>query len=186
MWDVGICENLRFSPELCQEINANKDKGEESCGLNKAKLWECNDDNCSMGPEKCTNRFITNIGQYELFVRDEGILGLGLVLGRKPVPAKDIFLGELTGRVRLRDDSVVSNYIAEFGDKLMLDGEHSRNPFNYLNHSCRPNAKFVLWYSAGGEPRLCVFSTKKIKPNTPLTICYGKTATLFFKDGICL
>jgi SET domain-containing protein len=132
------------------------------------------------------------VGKYELLVEYEGCIGLGLMLGRQEIVGPGHYIGEYTGVVKVEDEKVIdedSNYNASLiKGEYVIDAKDSSNILKYCNHSCKPNAYLDVRHSLSGEPRICMFSKKKIAPFSWINISYGKLKDIkgFFKDDVCL
>ena len=109
-------------------------------------------------------------------------IGLGL-FAKKPIK-KGSFIGEFTGIVRKRTQSLVNknDYLMRYSlekKKFVIDAEKKGNFSRFINHSFHPNL-FVTSAFIDGLLHKVFIASRDILENEQLTFDYGKT---YFKKA---
>ena len=99
-------------------------------------------------------------------------------VGRSAIAGKGLFATAQIARsqrlLRYRGRTVrVGNgrYLMDKGNGEMIDGSPRYNKARYVNHSCKPNCRFVQ----EDDGTVWLYSRKKIPPGEELTVNYGKS-----------
>ena len=173
----------RVSKEIEEKLQkpcTRKCKCKRRCGPScphKAKMIECDDTICDLG-DACGNRNLQEQWKVEdvLERRDTDDTGFG-VFALKKVSARH-FVCEYRGEVIDESEAEARAKRHRSAFLMHLDGDFTIDAFKcgsiarYINHSCSPNAKAVVWY-VKGIPRVAMYSTKVIQPGDEVTFHYG-------------
>ncbi|KAI5303382.1 fatty-acyl coenzyme A oxidase [Ascosphaera pollenicola] len=159
-------------PEEWRTIN----KIESGCGQscqNRTTLYECNDNNCRLGPEHCRNRSFDELrrrtkggNKYDIGVdvfKTED-RGYGVRSNRTFEPGQIIV--EYTGEVITQDEcekrmrSVYKKnqcyYLMHLDRNMVIDATRG-SIARFVNHSCEPNCKMEKW-TVANKPRMALFA----------------------------
>ncbi|KAF2397351.1 SET domain-containing protein [Trichodelitschia bisporula] len=177
----------------------------DACGddcINRHMQYECDETNCRLDPEDCTNRQFTSLGNRangRLWHRipdvtrpnlyEEGVevvetkdRGHGVRAMRSFRPNQIIV--EYVGEVITQDEAdrrmeeVYSDqndfYLMTFHDNLIIDATKG-SIARFVNHSCDPNCRVEKWI-VGGTPRMALFAgSRGIEVGEELTYDYNFT-----------
>ncbi|KAF2219962.1 hypothetical protein BDZ85DRAFT_242514 [Elsinoe ampelina] len=174
--EVWRIEKLERSVCLCQPPAPGSDeKGcDENC-LNRLMLYECDDNNCALSAEQCTNRAFADlakrvkkgnpfdIGVEIIKTKD---CGHGLRANRPFAPGQIIieYCGEVISaqesdrRMKEVYKDKDAYYLMIFDQGMIIDATKG-NIARFVNHSCAPNCmmqKRVIH----GEPKMALFAGK--------------------------
>ncbi|KAK5164302.1 uncharacterized protein LTR77_009997 [Saxophila tyrrhenica] len=165
---------------------------EQGCGddcLNRVMQYECNDDNCSLNAELCSNRAFSELaartqkgGRFDVGVEvlQTGNRGFG-VRSCRTFKAGQIIM-EYTGEIisegecqrRMRDEYKDKQcyYLMELERGLVIDGTKG-SMARFINHSCSPNCE-VRMVKVNNTPRMAVFAAEQgIMTGQELTYDYN-------------
>lgn len=178
---VGDAKDLwarteKMAPSMCVCAQPRPGDGELGCGedcLNRVMQYECDDTNCALPAELCSNRPFAEIttrtkkgGAYDLgveVVKTEQ-RGHGVRAARSFRPQQVIM--EYTGEIiteeecqrRMREvyKDKSCYYLMELERNLVIDGTKG-SMARFINHSCQPNCE-VRMMKVNGTPRMAVFA----------------------------
>ncbi|KAI9812702.1 MAG: hypothetical protein M1832_000359 [Thelocarpon impressellum] len=145
---------------------------EEHC-QNRAMFYECDENNCNVGPAHCTNRAFEDLrrrgkagGKFNSgveVVRTEG-KGFGVRSNRSFEPHQIIV--EYTGEIITQEEceermqSAYKHsecfYLMMFDQNMIIDAMRG-SIARFVNHSCEPNCRMVKW-TVAGKPRMALFA----------------------------
>lgn len=165
----------RKSPHLL-DMSKCVCKPEDGCGdncQNRIMLYECNDGNCGLGRDMCTNRAFADLmarrakgGKYRVGVEviKTSDRGYG-VRSNRCFEANQIIM-EYAGEIitdeecERRMNEVYKNnacyYLMSFDQNMIIDAT-TGSIARFVNHSCNPNCRMVKWIVAG-QPRMALFA----------------------------
>lgn len=167
-------------------------KPEDGCAedcQNRIMLYECDDTNCSVGRERCSNRAFTSLqertkqgGRFRVGVevfKTEG-KGYGVRSNRCFRPHQIIM--EYTGEIitereceRRMNEVYKDNecyYLMSFDQNMIIDAT-TGSIARFVNHSCSPNCRMIKWI-VGGQPRMALFAgDRPIMTGEELTYDYN-------------
>ncbi|KAL6713574.1 hypothetical protein ACLMJK_009039 [Lecanora helva] len=151
-------------------------KKEDGCGehcFNRFMLYECDDNNCNIGTENCTNRAFADLkarckqgGKYNIGVEvmKTADRGYGVRANRTFEPNQIII--EYTGEIITQDEcdhrmntrykDAECYYLMDFDQSMVLDATRG-SIARFVNHSCAPNCRMVKW-TVSGKPRMALFA----------------------------
>ncbi|KAJ2901858.1 uncharacterized protein MKZ38_001337 [Zalerion maritima] len=144
----------------------------EDC-QNRIMLYECDDANCNVGREHCSNRAFQDLqdrvkagGKYRTGVevyRTED-RGYG-VRSNRCFEANQIIM-EYTGEIitedeceRRMNEEYKNNecyYLMSFDQNMIIDAT-TGSIARFVNHSCAPNCRMIKWI-VSGQPRMALFA----------------------------
>ncbi|CAG9947038.1 unnamed protein product [Clonostachys rosea f. rosea IK726] len=167
-------------------------KPEDGCGdncQNRIMLYECDDSNCSVGKENCTNRAFADLtarrnkgGKYRVGVEviKTSDRGYGVRSNRCFEPNQIImeYAGEIITEEECerRMNEIYKNndcyYLMSFDQNMIIDAT-TGSIARFVNHSCNPNCRMIKWIVAG-QPRMALFAgDKPILTGDELTYDYN-------------
>ena len=165
-------EKLPASACVCHPQAPGELGCEDDC-LNRVMQYECNEDNCNLPADQCSNRAFAELatrtkkgGAFDLGVEviKTGNRGFGVRSCRTFVPGQIIM--EYTGEIisegecqrRMREDYKDKQcyYLMELERGLIIDGTKG-SMARFINHSCAPNCE-VRMMRVNGTPRMAVFA----------------------------
>ena len=136
-------------------------------------MYECDDSIC-LHKGMCQNRMFTNAHKkapFELVVKDELNKGKDIMVN-ECILSNDCFVGEYTGKIisentrkkLLKQNPVGSARVSYFlllciapktNMEYYIDAfdHHTSSILRYVDHSCTPNCKIVVWL-VQGMPRI--------------------------------
>ncbi|KAL5627466.1 hypothetical protein BROUX41_003619 [Berkeleyomyces rouxiae] len=144
----------------------------ESC-QNRIMLYECDEENCNIGKEHCTNRAFQNLAErktqgnkYSMGVEVIKTENRGYgVRANRCFDANQIIV-EYTGEIiteeecqRRMEEKYKDNecfYLMSFDQNMILDAT-TGSIARFVNHSCKPNCRMVKWV-VHGQPRMALFA----------------------------
>lgn len=132
---------------------------------------------------------ITNAKKYGLQVKESQMIktGMGIIhKGKKSIKRREllaVYPGKLCAENRISENDLFSDYVMKIGRDfhgrrmydLVLVGKASKNAWdcNNVNHSCKPNCKFVRYFVKNGVMLEGLETLRTIKPDEELTVDYG-------------
>ena len=165
-------EKLPPSACICPEPAKGQMSCEDDC-LNRVMQYECNEDNCALPAEQCSNRAFAELaartkkgGAFDIGVEvlKTDKRGFGVRSCRSFAPGQIIM--EYTGEIvsegecqrRMREDynGKQCYYLMELERGLIIDGTKG-SMARFINHSCAPNCE-VRMVKVNGTPRMAVFA----------------------------
>ncbi|CAH0044740.1 unnamed protein product [Clonostachys solani] len=165
---------------------------EDGCGdncQNRIMLYECDDSNCSVGKEACTNRAFADLtsrrnkgGKYRVGVEviKTSDRGYGVRSNRCFEPNQIImeYAGEIITEEECerRMNEIYKNndcyYLMSFDQNMIIDAT-TGSIARFVNHSCNPNCRMIKWI-VSGQPRMALFAgDKPIMTGDELTYDYN-------------
>ncbi|KEY66044.1 hypothetical protein S7711_08820 [Stachybotrys chartarum IBT 7711] len=176
--------NHDYSKCVCDE--------DDGCGedcQNRIMLYECDESNCNVGKERCTNRAFTDLtnrrskgGKYQVGVEvvKTSDRGFGVRSNRSFEPHQIIM--EYTGEIITLDEcerrmnEIYKNnecyYLMSFDQNMILDAT-TGSMARFVNHSCNPNCRMIKWI-VSGQPRMALFAgDRPIMTGDELTYDYN-------------
>ncbi|KAI9796697.1 MAG: hypothetical protein M1833_006037 [Piccolia ochrophora] len=156
---------------------------------NRYMFYECDNNNCNIGSEHCTNRSFADLrkrckagGKYNVgveVIKTED-RGYGVRSNRGFEPHQIIV--EYTGEIITQDECddrmrqlYKANdcyYLMLFDQNMIIDATRG-SIARFVNHSCEPNCKMVKW-TVAGKPRMALFAGEKgIATGEELTYDYN-------------
>jgi len=178
----GTAEKHSINLGKCQ-CNIRSQCGHQC--TNRIAHIECDENNCAIGLNGCTNQEIKNSnGQpmVKVIIKDSNIKGKGL-FSVEPVISRNQFIIEYIGEVitdkqvqkRLKDQLKSSNelllYSMEISPLYYVDAAYYGNQSRFVNHSCEPNCVVEKW-TIENHTRLGIFAKRQIQYGEELTIDY--------------
>ncbi|MCJ1383268.1 hypothetical protein MMC17_006381 [Xylographa soralifera] len=164
-------KRLEHSTCIC-DISSGCD---ENC-LNRFMFYECDDTNCIIGTDYCTNRSFEDLrkrckagGKYNIGVEviKTTDRGHGVRSNRTFNPNQIIV--EYTGEIITQDecDSRMRKmykdnecfYLMVFDQNMIIDATRG-SIARFVNHSCEPNCKMIKW-TVAGKPRMALFAGER-------------------------
>ncbi|OLN86069.1 Histone-lysine N-methyltransferase ASH1L [Colletotrichum chlorophyti] len=167
-------------------------KPEDGCGedcQNRIMLYECDDKNCNVGRENCTNRAFADLqerkaggGKYRVGVEviKTADRGYGIRANRCFEPNQIImeYTGEIitdeecTHRMETKYKDNKCYYLMSFDQNMIIDAT-TGSIARFVNHSCAPNCRMIKWI-VSGQPRMALFAgDKPIMTGDELTYDYN-------------
>ncbi|CAK7263686.1 hypothetical protein SEPCBS57363_000696 [Sporothrix epigloea] len=161
---------------------------DEDC-QNRIMLYECNDEICNVGSERCSNREFQRLAErtasknsfhigVEVFKTPDR--GHGIRASRAFRPGQIImeYIGEIITEEesdRRMNELYKDNecyYLMSFDQSLIIDGT-SGSIARFVNHSCSPNCRMIKWI-VSGQPRIALFAgDRPIMTGEELTYDYN-------------
>ncbi|KAL8922196.1 MAG: hypothetical protein Q9172_003657 [Xanthocarpia lactea] len=167
---AAVWRKSRLEPSRC--VCAQERGCDHSC-LNRHMLYECDDTNCNVGRDCCTNRSFDGLkqrhkkgGKYNIGVEviKTTDRGYGVRSNRTFEPHQIIV--EYTGEIITQDecDDRMENrykdnecfYLMEFDQRMILDATRG-SIARFINHSCEPNCEMIKM-TVAGKPRMALFA----------------------------
>lgn len=114
-----------------------------------------------------------------LIIKKSSISGLGLFVST-PYKKGD-FIIEYKGKI-ISDkecEEINNRYIFAASKDRNIDGSARSNTARYINHDCKPNAE------ARGWRYIKIYASKRIQPQTEITIDYGEDYIRNYFNGDC-
>ncbi|KAF6806076.1 histone-lysine n-methyltransferase [Colletotrichum sojae] len=167
-------------------------KPEDGCSedcQNRIMLYECDDKNCNVGREYCTNRAFADLqerksggGKYRVGVEviKTSDRGYGIRANRC-FEANQIIMeytGEIitdeecTHRMETKYKDNKCYYLMSFDQNMIIDAT-TGSIARFVNHSCAPNCRMIKWI-VSGQPRMALFAgDKPIMTGEELTYDYN-------------
>ncbi|KAI4135848.1 MAG: hypothetical protein LQ347_000301 [Umbilicaria vellea] len=152
-------------------------------------FYECDNSNCNLGAEFCTNRAFEDLrqrckagGKYNIGVEVIKTADRGYgVRSNRTFDANQIIV-EYAGEIITQDecDSRMANlyknnecyYLMSFDQNMIIDATRG-SIARFVNHSCEPNCKMIKW-TVAGKPRMALFAGEKgITTGEELTYDYN-------------
>ncbi|KAL9102670.1 MAG: hypothetical protein Q9163_002192 [Psora crenata] len=164
------------------------------CGygcLNRSMFYECDDTNCNVGAELCSNRPFAELkhrykagGHYNIGIELIKTIdrGYGIRANRTFEPNQVIveYTGEVITqeecdkRMHTRYKDAESYYLMDFDQSMILDATRG-SIARFVNHSCEPNCRMIKW-TVRGNPRMALFAGDEgIMTGEELTYDYNFT-----------
>ncbi|KAL8890570.1 MAG: hypothetical protein Q9215_002288 [Flavoplaca cf. flavocitrina] len=167
---AAVWRKSRFEPSRCV---CTQERGCDHSCLNRHMFYECDDNNCNVGHDRCTNRSFGGLkqrhkkgGKYNIGVEviKTADRGYGVRSNRTFEPHQIIV--EYTGEIITQDecDDRMENrykdnecfYLMEFDQKMILDATRG-SIARFINHSCEPNCEMIKM-TVAGKPRMALFA----------------------------
>ncbi|KAK4117633.1 hypothetical protein N656DRAFT_786329 [Canariomyces notabilis] len=167
-------------------------KPEDGCGedcQNRIMLYECDETNCNVGKEYCTNRAFQDLqertkkgGRYRVGVEVFKTADRGYgVRSNRCFEAGQIIM-EYTGEIiteeeceRRMNEVYKDNecyYLMSFDQNMIIDAT-TGSIARFVNHSCSPNCRMIKWI-VSGQPRMALFAgDRPIMTGEELTYDYN-------------
>lgn len=160
----------------------------ESC-QNRIMLYECDEKNCNVGRENCTNRAFADLqerkaggGKYRVGVEviKTADRGYGIRANRCFAPNQIImeYTGEIitdeecSNRMETKYKDNKCYYLMSFDQNMIIDAT-TGSIARFVNHSCAPNCRMIKWI-VSGQPRMALFAgDKPIMTGEELTYDYN-------------
>ncbi|MCJ1469888.1 hypothetical protein MMC07_008532 [Pseudocyphellaria aurata] len=149
---------------------------ETGCGedcFNRFMFYECDNSNCNIGANHCTNRSFEGLrkrckdgGKYNIGVEVIKTFdrGHGVRSNRSFEPNQIIV--EYTGEIITQDEcddrmnkrykNSECYYLMDFDQQMILDATRG-SIARFINHSCEPNCRMIKW-TVAGKPRMALFA----------------------------
>ncbi|KAF7563882.1 hypothetical protein G7046_g264 [Stylonectria norvegica] len=165
---------------------------EDGCGescQNRIMLYECDEQNCNVGKQHCSNRAFANLtarrakgGKFRVGVEviKTSDRGHGVRSNRCFRPNQIImeYAGEIITELeceRRMTDVYKDNecyYLMSFDQNMIIDAT-TGSIARFVNHSCNPNCRMIKWI-VSGQPRMALFAgDKPINTGDELTYDYN-------------
>lgn len=174
--------------ELSRCVCTPESRCDDRC-QNRFMFYECDDSNCNIGAEHCTNRSFEDLrrrhkagGKYNIGVDviKTADRGYGVRSNRTFEPHQIIL--EYAGEIITQDEcdrrmnkEYKNNecyYLMSFDQNMIIDATRG-SIARFINHSCEPNCKMVKW-TVAGKPRMALFAAEKgIMTGDELTYDYN-------------
>ncbi|KUJ07399.1 SET domain-containing protein [Mollisia scopiformis] len=168
LWRTSSLFDSFSSKCVCKPENGCDDNCQ-----NRVMLYECDNENCGAGIERCTNRAFADLqerrklgGPYRIgveVIKTED-RGYGVRSNRCFGPHQIIV--EYTGEIiteeecdrRMNEDYKDNDcyYLMSFDQSMIIDATKG-SIARFINHSCMPNCRMVKWI-VGGKPRMALFA----------------------------
>ncbi|KAL2758345.1 hypothetical protein ACRALDRAFT_1011064, partial [Sodiomyces alcalophilus JCM 7366] len=149
-----------------------KDRCGDDC-QNRIMLYECDEKNCNIGKDLCTNRAFAHLqerkaagGKYRTGVEviKTSDRGYGVRANRCFEPNQIImeYTGEIIteeeceNRMNSKYKKNDCYYLMSFDQNMIIDATNG-SIARFVNHSCKPNCKMVKWI-VGCQPRMALFA----------------------------
>ena len=165
-------EKLPHSACTCPKPAEGEMSCEDDC-INRVMQYECNEDNCRLPADQCSNRAFAELaarmkkgGAFDVGVEvlKTDKRGFGVRSCRSFAPGQIIM--EYTGEIisegecqrRMREEYKDKQcyYLMELERGLIIDGTKG-SIARFINHSCAPNCE-VRMVKVNGTPRMAVFA----------------------------
>jgi len=161
-----------------------------TCSKRTTELVLCSVVNCSLAAQgkHCGNRY-EDIGSSLVEAGWSGKEQLGNALWCTQHVVAGTILTEMTGELRVTPANADANYyLMELPQlrtlpKLYLDSSRKGNKGRFANHSCCPNAEYVVFINERGLPVVFIRSTVDIPGGCMVTVQYGPQYHKF--DCVC-
>ncbi|RMZ78331.1 hypothetical protein DV738_g3880, partial [Chaetothyriales sp. CBS 135597] len=155
-------------------------KPEAGCGedcMNRFMYYECDEQNCKLGPDQCRNRAFADLAQrkkkgdkYSIGVEviKTADRGYGVRSNRTFEPNQIIveYSGEILTqeecekRMRKEYKNNECYYLMNFDQNMVIDATTKGSIARFVNHSCAPNCRMEKW-TVGGQPRMALFAGER-------------------------
>ncbi|CCF33689.1 SET domain-containing protein [Colletotrichum higginsianum] len=167
-------------------------KVEDGCGedcQNRIMLYECDDKNCNVGREHCTNRAFADLqdrrvggGKYRVGVEVIKTPDRGYGIRANRCFESNQIIMEYTGEIitdeecsERMENKYKNNkcyYLMSFDQNMIIDATKG-SIARFVNHSCAPNCRMIKWI-VSGQPRMALFAgDKPIMTGEELTYDYN-------------
>ncbi|MCJ1358822.1 MAG: hypothetical protein MMC33_008822 [Icmadophila ericetorum] len=163
-----VTKQLEASTCICEP-----DSGCDERCFNRFMFYECDDNNCNIAADRCTNRSFEDLrkrckagGKYNIGVEVMRTLdrGYGVRSNRTFEPNQIIveYAGEIItqdecdNRMRTLYKDNECYYLMSFDQNMIIDATRG-SIARFINHSCEPNCKMVKW-TVAGKPRMALFA----------------------------
>ncbi|MCJ1431452.1 hypothetical protein MMC27_000805 [Xylographa pallens] len=164
-------KRLEHSTCIC-DISSGCD---ENC-LNRFMFYECDDTNCIVGTDYCTNRSFEDLrkrckagGKYNVGVEVIKTIDRGYGVRSNRTFNPNQIIVEYTGEIITQDecDSRMRKmykdnecfYLMVFDQNMIIDATRG-SIARFINHSCDPNCKMIKW-TVAGKPRMALFAGER-------------------------
>ncbi|KAI9703254.1 MAG: hypothetical protein M1836_007820 [Candelina mexicana] len=145
---------------------------DEDC-QNRFMFYECDDTNCRLGADFCTNRSFEDLrqrckagGKYNIGVEVIKTLDRGYGVRSNRTFAPNQIIVEYAGEIITQDESdermntrYKDNecyYLMLFDQNMIIDATRG-SIARFVNHSCEPNCRMIKW-TVAGKPRMALFA----------------------------
>ncbi|KAF4119865.1 [histone H3]-lysine4 N-trimethyltransferase ASH1L [Geosmithia morbida] len=172
----GSREVWRKSPHFHDYQSKCVCKPEDGCSescQNRIMLYECDETNCNVGRQYCTNRAFADLtarrakgGKYRVGVEviKTSDRGYGVRSNRCFEPHQIImeYAGEIITEEeceRRMNEVYKDNecyYLMSFDQNMIIDAT-TGSIARFVNHSCNPNCRMIKWI-VSGQPRMALFA----------------------------
>lgn len=161
---------------------------DENC-LNRCVYYECNDENCNVGTERCQNRQFAalkaRVMKKTKFAEGVEVIqtkdrGFGLRATRSFEPNQIIveYCGEIISQeeTESRMKKIYKNnssyYLMLFDQSMIIDATRG-SVARFVNHSCEPNCRMEKWI-VDNKPRMALFAGENgVETGEELTYDYN-------------
>ncbi|KAI9754432.1 MAG: hypothetical protein M4579_004700 [Chaenotheca gracillima] len=162
-------------PELSRCVCTPESGCDEEC-QNRFMFYECDDSNCNVGAERCTNRSFGDLkhrckagGKYDVgveVIKTED-RGYGVRSNRTFQPNQIIveYAGEIItqdecdARMKERYKHNECYYLMLFDQNMIIDATRG-SIARFVNHACEPNCRMEKW-TVAGKPRMALFAGER-------------------------
>ncbi|MCJ1296364.1 hypothetical protein MMC34_007930 [Xylographa carneopallida] len=148
---------------------------DENC-LNRFMFYECDDTNCIIGTDYCTNRSFEDLrnrckagGKYNIGVEVIKTVDRGYGVRSNRTFNPNQIIVEYTGEIITQDEcdgrmkKMYKNnecfYLMVFDQNMIIDATRG-SIARFVNHSCEPNCKMIKW-TVAGKPRMALFAGER-------------------------
>ncbi|WYZ45525.1 hypothetical protein EsH8_VIII_000841 [Colletotrichum jinshuiense] len=167
-------------------------KPEDGCSedcQNRIMLYECDDKNCNVGREHCTNRAFADLqerkvggGKYRVGVEVIKTPDRGYGIRANRCFESNQIIMEYTGEI-ITDEECTHRmetkykdnkcyYLMSFDQNMIIDAT-TGSIARFVNHSCAPNCRMIKWI-VSGQPRMALFAgDRPIMTGEELTYDYN-------------
>ncbi|KZF20518.1 SET domain-containing protein [Xylona heveae TC161] len=175
---IGEAANI-WKKHKVQELSRCICTPETGCGencQNRFMFYECDETNCNIGAEYCTNRNFQALkqrcksgGKYHIGVEviKTADRGYGVRSNRTFEPNQIIveYAGEIITQdeceKRMKNEYKNNEcyYLMLFDQNMIIDASRG-SIARFVNHSCQPNCSMVKW-TVAGKPRMALFAGER-------------------------
>ncbi|MCJ1395365.1 hypothetical protein MMC18_008249 [Xylographa bjoerkii] len=155
-----------------EEWRKTQKRCDENC-LNRFMFYECDETNCNIGTNYCTNRSFEDLrkrckagGKYNIGVEVIKTIDRGHGVRSNRTFDPNQIIVEYTGEIITQDecDSRMRKmykdnecfYLMVFDQNMIIDATRG-SIARFINHSCEPNCKMIKW-TVAGKPRMALFA----------------------------
>ncbi|MCJ1474585.1 hypothetical protein MMC13_003244 [Lambiella insularis] len=177
-------KRLEHSTCICESASGC----DENC-FNRFMFYECDNSNCNIGIEHCTNRSFEKLrqrckmgGKYNVGVEVIKTIDRGYGVRSNRTFEPNQIIVEYTGEIITQDEcdnrmrKMYKNnecfYLMVFDQNMIIDATRG-SIARFVNHSCEPNCRMIKW-TVAGKPRMALFAGERgIMTGEELTYDYN-------------